>query len=282
MDLRGELQAAGYAVIDVEPLGGGCISEIYHIRLADGESLVAKIDEQGGGALDIEAYMLQYLSTHTRLPVPAVIDVSDGLLLLEYITGGSFFNERAERHAAELMAQLHGISSLTYGFERDTLIGGLPQPNQPTHSWVEFFKVHRLLFMAKEAMMAGRLPTSLMSRIESLADHLDDYLFEPVQAALIHGDAWTTNILASGDRITAFLDPAIYFAHNEIELAFTTLFHTFGHDFFEEYRSYHPIEPGFFEERRDLYNLYPLLVHVRLFGGSYISSVDRTLARFGY
>jgi fructosamine-3-kinase len=107
-------------------------------------------------------------------------------------------------------------------------------------------------------------------------------LVEPERPSLIHGDVWTTNVLAEGEQITAFLDPAIYFAHAEIELAFTTLFGTFGPAFYERYHQIRPIGPGFFETRRDLYNLYPLLVHVRLFGGSYVNSVHQILARFGY
>src|SRR5690606_31505376 len=100
--------------------------------------------------------------------------------------------------------------------------------------------------------------------------------------ALIHGDLWTTNILAQDGRITGFLDPAIYYAHPEIELAFSTLFNTFDAPFFERYRQLRPLEPGFFETRRDIYNLYPLLVHVRLFGGGYVGALERFLRRFGY
>ena len=75
--------------------------------------------------------------------------------------------------------------------------------------------------------------------------------------------------------------PAIYFADAEIELAFATLFNTFGDSFFARYSERRPLRPGFFEERRDLYNLYPLLVHVRLFGGGYVGAVERILDRFG-
>ena len=81
------------------------------------------------------------------------------------------------------------------------------------------------------------------------------------------------------DRVAAFVDPAIYFADAEIELAFGTLFATFGEEFFRRYVEHRPLAPGFFELRRDLYNLYPLLVHAVLFGGSYGESVDRTLRR---
>lgn len=282
MDIRAEIGAAGYPVVDIEPLGGGCISEVFAVRLVNGERLVVKADPDDVASLPVEAFMLGYLAERSHLPVPAVRHASPRLLLMEWIDGDSRFNEAAERHAAELLAGLHAISAPTYGFDRDTLIGGLRQPNEPATSWLTFFRERRLLYMAAEAARAGRLPVGVGRRIERLGEHLERWLAEPARPALIHGDVWTTNVLARGDRITAFLDPAIYFAHEEIELAFITLFGTFGPAFFERYHDIRPIAPGFFEERRHLYNLYPLLVHVRLFGGSYVGSVENVLRRFGY
>ena len=110
---------------------------------------------------------------------------------------------------------------------------------------------------------------------------LDRWLVEPARPSLIHGDMWGGNVLARGGRIAGFVDPAIYYADPEIELAFSTLFSTFSDAFFERYGALRPLRPGFFEQRRDLYNLYPLLVHSRLFGGPYPDAVARTLDRFG-
>jgi fructosamine-3-kinase len=92
---------------------------------------------------------------------------------------------------------------------------------------------------------------------------------------------WAGNVLCGGGRVAAFIDPAIYYADAEIELAFATLFATFGTAFFASYQRLRPLRPGFFEGRRDLYNLYPLLVHARLFGGHYVSSVEGIVQRFG-
>jgi len=105
---------------------------------------------------------------------------------------------------------------------------------------------------------------------------------EPARPSLIHGDIWAGNVLSVNDHISGFIYPAIYYADPEIGLAFTTLFSTFGDAFFSRYHELRPIRPGFFEERCDIYNLYPLLVHVRLFGGSYVASVDRMLSKFGH
>ena len=123
---------------------------------------------------------------------------------------------------------------------------------------------------------------NLRGRIEELAGRLGEILEEPERPALIHGDAWSGNVLAEGDRITAFLDPAIYHADPEVELAFISLFGTFGEPFFRRYRELREMRSGFLEERRHLYNLYPLLVHVYFFGGHYVNSVEDTLGRLGF
>ena len=262
-------------------MGGGCIGEVYRVELEDGTTLVAKVDREGASHLEREAYMLHYLRENSELPVPEVYHGSETLLLMEFVEGDSRFSAEAERRAAELLAALHGITAGAYGHERDTLIGSLDQPNPWTESWVEFFRDRRLLYLAEVAHRADRLPGEDLERVERLAERLDDYLEEPERPSLIHGDVWSANVLAKGDRITAFLDPAIYHADPEIELSFISLFNSFGDPFFERYAEIRDIRPGFIEERRDLYNLYPLLVHVYFFGGGYLGSVRSTLRRFG-
>ncbi len=266
----------------IMPLIGGMIGQVYQVNLPDRPSLVAKVAGNPDARLSIEGYMLDYLRAHSTLPVPSVIYKSDKILLMEFIEGDSQFNESAQHHAAELLAALHNVHAEQFGLERDTLIGGLHQPNSLTDSWLDFFRDHRLLYMGQVGVDAGRLPREFLSRLEKFGAHLNNWLSEPQHPSLIYGDAWTTNILAVGGHITAFLDPAIYYAHPEIELAFTTLFNTFSSAFFSRYTELRPILPGFFEERRDIYNLYPLLVHVRLFGGGYVASIDAILRRFGF
>lgn len=274
--------ALGVSPASITPLSGGCVAEVYKAQLSDGAMIVAKVDNSREPRLMKEGAMLRYLARHSRLPVPAVLHCADSLLLMEFIEGESSFTTQSQQHAAELLADLHNVSAPQFGFDDDTLIGGLHQPNPWTDRWVAFFRDQRLLHMGTEAVDAGRLPRKLFTRLETFAARLELWLSEPIHASLIHGDVWDGNVLARGGRINAFVDPAIYYAHAEIELAFVTLFGTFGADFFERYHAIRPIADGFMEERRDIYNLYPLLVHVRLFGGGYVGSVDRTLSRFGY
>jgi len=270
----------GERLRSVWPMGGGCIGEVYKAELEEGTMLVAKVDREGESHLEREAYMLRYLHDNSDLPVPEVYHSSKTLLLMEFIEGSNRFSEEAQHHVAELLTELHSITADTYGHERDTLIGSLDQPNPPTESWIGFFRDQRLLYLAGVAHRAGRLPVEDLRKIEQLAERLDDLIEEPERPSLIHGDVWSGNVLAKGDRIAAFLDPAIYHADPEMELAFVSLFNSFGEPFFNRYEEIRGIRPGFFEAHRDLYNLYPLLVHVYFFGSGYLGSVRSILRRY--
>lgn len=263
----------------LRPLAGGCVGEVHRFELADGTHGVAKVDGSAEARLALEGRMLGVLAD-AGLPVPRVLHAADDLLLMEFVESGPAPAGRRDEHAADLLAALHEHTAPAHGLDFDTLIGGLNQPNPWTGSWVEFFREHRLLSMAREAHRAGRLPAATLGRVEALAPRLGDLLREPPAPALLHGDVWSGNVLPGPRGVAAFLDPAVYHGDPEIELAFTRLFGTFGPRFYDRYRERRGLEPGFLEERCDLLNLYPLLVHVRLFGGSYVDSVERTLARF--
>jgi fructosamine-3-kinase len=270
----------GKRPLRIAAMGGGCIAPVHRCDLPGGERVVAK-QPSPGRTLDCEAWMLGYLRKHSGLPVPAVLAAEPDLLLLEYIDAGDALDARAEAHLAELLAALHAIEGPHFGFERDTLIGPLDQPNPPAPRWLDFFRDQRLLHRARAAHEAGRLPARLLARIEALAARLGRWIEEPPHPALVHGDCWSGNVLVKAGRVAGLIDPAIHWAHPEIELAFGTLFGPMGDAFFRRYAERAPLAPGFFEARRDLYNLYPLLVHVQLFGGGYVNSVARTLDKFG-
>jgi len=285
MDLSERIeQAMGERPTSLAPLSGGCVADVQRAEFASAPAAVVKHDAQGTGSLTIEGDMLSHLAERTDLPVPAVLYSDASLLVMEFVEASGRRTPQAERAAARQLADLHAHEASAFGFETGTLIGGLHQPNPQTDSWIEFFREHRLRYMAGEAHRAGRLPARTLDRVRALAKRLDEFLEEPDPASgasLIHGDVWSGNVLFDGDTVAAYLDPAIYYAHPEIELAFITLFGTFGEPFFEEYDRLRGIRPGFFETRRDLYNLYPLLVHVRLFGGGYVRQVERVLGEVG-
>ncbi|MGP1308609.1 MAG: fructosamine kinase family protein [Phycisphaerales bacterium] len=278
-------EAMGAKPSRLTTLAGGCVGDVRLAEFADGSRLVVK---SGDGDLDIEGDMLRALRERSDLPVPKVLHSEPSLLVMEHVDNdGTITSSRTEQeHAGELFARLHNIGPRAdneggFGFPQDTLIGALRQPNPWADSWVEFFAERRLIHMSREAVGAGRAPQDLANRVERFArNRLPDLIDEPAAPSLLHGDAWGGNILVRAGRVAACVDPAVYFGHAEVELAFGTLFGTFGERFFDAYRSIRPIRDGFFETRRDVYNLYPLLVHVRLFGGGYLAQVDSILRRF--
>src|SRR6478672_144443 len=275
--------ALGVSVTVLAPMPVGFGLAGYKVDLADGRSLAVKLREGSARAdLLLEAYMLGELARGSDLPVPAVHVAELDLLVMDFIENdGGGITPEVERHAAELIAALHATPRPSFGYERDTLIGPLPQPNPCSDRWIPFFRDHRLLAMARRAEAEGRLSPKLLSRVERLAEVLHEYLTEPRHPSLLHGDLWTGNVLLRGNRIAGFVDPAIYWGHNEIELAFATMFGTFGQSFFETYEALLPLETGFHEIRSSLYKLYPTLVHVRLFGSAYLPPIEQTLKRVG-
>jgi fructosamine-3-kinase len=278
-------EALGSPVIEARSLPVGFGLAGVEVILADGRHLAVKAAEsepRTPSRLEIEAFMLSELARLSELPVPRVHYSNSDLLVMDFIANdGGSITPSVERHAAELIASLHATPREQYGYDRDTLIGPLPQPNPQAQLWVPFFRDHRLLYMAREAYREGALPAQLLARIERLAERIEDYLIEPRFPSLLHGDLWTGNVLVRGDRLAGFVDPAIYFGSPEIELAFATMFGTFGAAFFAAYESLLPLEPGFHEIRAGLYNLYPGLVHVRLFGSGYLPGIEHTLAGLG-
>ena len=269
----------GVGVASMRALHGGSIAEVSRAELADGRQVVVKQARPGQPEFGLEVRMLEVLAG-AGMPVPQVLAHAPDLLVLERIEDdGGLSDAATQAHLAELMARLHGNTAPRHGFDYDTLIGPLPQPNPWTPSWIAFFRDQRLLPMAADARTANRLPASTHARIERLAGRLDELLIEPERPSLLHGDLWSGNVLARGGRVAGLLDPAVYYGHAEIELAFGTLFGPFDRPFFDRYDELRPIAPGFIEVRRDLYLMYPLLVHVRLFGAGYLAPLTRTLDR---
>jgi fructosamine-3-kinase len=143
LSLEEKIRAAiNVAPVKIELLSGGCVSKAYRVHLSDGASIAAKVDDLAQQNLSLEAYMLRFLAEHSRLPVPAVLHADDQLLLIEFLPGRSSYAAGAQIHAAELLADLPGISAPEFGMQRDTLIGGLHQPNIEVFRDSGFDKFH--------------------------------------------------------------------------------------------------------------------------------------------
>lgn len=270
-------QAIKDQIVSIAPLSAANTAQIYRLKLAAGRTIVAKIAERG---LDTEAFMLNYLREKSSLPLPEIYYANAHVILMEFIETHFSMDLQAQIHAADLLAGLHQVRGQFYGFERDTSIASLTLPNMLTKDWPGFFAEQRLLYMATAAHREGKIEAKMLRQFEKLAGKISAYLKDCNPPSLVHGDVWGGNVLAGRGRVAAFLDPAIYYADAEVELSVISLFETFGESFFRRYNEFSPIRFGFFEERQHIYNLYPLMVHTRLYGSSYARKAQKILDRF--
>jgi fructosamine-3-kinase len=217
------------------------------------------------------------------LRTPDVLAVSENYLVMEWIESTNFPQNKQENDAAQQLAALHCVSNSErmYGYYYDTTIGPFPQQNEQTqYNWTYFLAEMRILPMARYCLDKGRLSSVLMKKLETLCGRLYTFMdVAGITPSLLHGDVWSGNVLFD-KKGTCFIDPAIYFGDREMELAFILLFDTFGETFFSRYQEEHALSPEFYETKVPLYQIYPLLVHVALYGNTYLGSLERIVKRF--
>lgn len=265
-------------VSELSYLAAGQIGDIYQARL-HGQPVVIKTTSEERDDLLVEARMLQDLAQN-GLRVPQVIASAEEVLILEYIEPCRDPGYDREIEAATALASLHQVTneSRMYGYYYNTTIASFTQNNEQTqYNWGLFFSQMRILPMAKLCYERGALEKSLLDRLEALCSGLYRRIdMSEITPSLLHGDIWSGNILYEKSGV-CFIDPAIYFGDREMELAFILFFHTFGEHFFEEYTKVHPLSVDFYETKVSLYQIYPLLVHVALYGGGYVGELKQRL-----
>lgn len=276
-DLQARLrEALDRDVRALQPVGGGHGATVWRCELASGEVLAVKSAPR---LLAGEGRMLRDLAGKSAVPFPAVHHSDDTLLVSDWIDNdGSPLDEIGQRQLAEALAGLHAHTADDFGYGYDVMIGGMPQINERQPDWRTLFLEKRLLSGAFLAHRAGNLSLETLQLIERFAATRADLIPEPKRPALLHGDLWGGNVLTRQGRPVGLIDPAIYHGHPEMDLAFSQMFGGFGATFLSHYAEIAGLEPGY-EERRDIWNLWPLLVHAYLFGGSYAEKINRIVLR---
>jgi len=255
----------GRDIVWKERLHGGDLSEVVRLSLTpDHFNCVAK----RGPMVVREANMLEALA-HAGAPVPDVIGVHDDVMLMEHLPDGPATPEAWIGLGAALNA-LHAVIGAGYGWSEDYAFGPVVIENSAHSDWPGFWAERRL--------MAGSetLPPDIVHRVEVLATRLPDLLPVSPRASLLHGDLWRGNVHFSGGQ-AILIDPACYHGDAEVDLAMLTLFGAPPPAFFD---AYDPLPPGY-AKRRAIYQLWPALVHMRLFGAGYRGMVNGLLAEVG-
>lgn len=266
----------------VNTIGGGCINQCYRLFTTVG-SFFLKINRLpfSGDMFEKERVGLLTLAESGVVRTPEVIAIghSEGnyYLLLEYIERGA----PTPRHwqlAGKCLARMHYIRSSGFGWEYDNYIGSLPQSNRKHSCFSDFFIYERLEPQLKRALGKQLIDNKIAACFEKLYVRLPNLLpDEP--PALLHGDLWSGNIFFDITGSPVLVDPAVHFGNREAEIAFTRLFGSFDNSFYEAYLFEYPMQKGF-ESRTDIYNLYPLLVHLNLFGSAYLADIITIMKKY--
>lgn len=249
--------------------------------LSDGvDSVFAKFSDADNGAeqFEIELAGLRMLSERAGVLIPTsigIIQVQDGsILVLE--AAQAVERGRCEwRDIGRTLARIHKVKGEQFGLESNGYFGPLPQDNAPMSDWPEFYAERRLLPMLKLAVDSGHMPPDLTRQIEKVISHLPGLCGPGVVPTLLHGDAQQNNFIST-EKGAMVIDPAVYFGHPEMDLAYIDYFQPVPEDVFDGYREELSIDPGF-PERRSLWRIWGYLAAVTVEGEGYLDRLTKAV-----
>lgn len=252
----------GVAVLDTRQLPGGDLGGAVLVTLADGRAVVAK----SGHLVVREGAMLRAIA-ETGAPAPRALHCGDDLLVMEHVEADG---RAGWESMAEALQLLHTPQERAYGWDVDYAFGSVTIPNDPLGDWPRFWAERRVL------PFCSHVDAALARRLEAVAVRLPDLLPAAPLTALLHGDLWSGNVLFHQGQLAALIDPACYFGDREVDFAMLQVFGSPPEAFFAA----SDLAPGW-RERVPTYQLWPMLVHLRLFGSSYRGQVESLLDACG-
>ena len=260
------------SLLNVQFVSGGCINNSCKIISSCGDFFFKWNNNAPSEMFEVESRGLDLLRESNTLYIPETISYDKNYLLMEFVDDGEKNNRFWEEFGRGL-SQMHQKTNSFYGLDHDNFIGSLDQKNDFKNSWIDFFINQRIL----PQLALGDFSPDFLSSFDKLFVKLDS-LFPKEPPSLLHGDLWSGNFLVN-ESGPVLIDPAIYFGFREMDIAMSKLFGGFDDSFYSSYNELNPLSEGW-EDRLGLCNLYPLLVHVNLFGGSYYNQVKGILSRF--
>ena len=264
------------AVREITRVEGGMMNRAARVEF-ESQTLFVKWSETAPpGLYAAEAQGLDALRATQTFVVPAVAALDEKFLALQWLDNAPHDADDCARVFAESLVALHRApAQAQFGWPRDNYLGEFAQPNRQTDDWPAFYAENRLIPQLEHARKNGHLPShreALLRRACAAIPQLCDDL--EARPCLIHGDLWAGNFLSLKSSHVALVDPAVYCAPREMELAYIELFGGFPIALVPTYRELWPLPAGY-EKRRALWQLYPLLVHLNAFGETYGALVER-------
>ncbi len=267
-------------ICKLAPVSGGCINHSYYIQTSQQEYFAKANDRSIADLFDKEIAGIEIIRKTGTIQVPIIYgkwqssDAQVQILIMEWIEGEK--SKRTEKILGEKLAQLHQTTETGFGLDKNNYIGILPQMNPWYTDWLSFYREQRLGVQMKIGVERGRISGRRLHKLEKLIERLDQWIPAQVTPSLIHGDLWSGNWIVGKHGEPYLIDPAVYFAHHEVELAFTELFGGFSASFYSAYQDVFPLSSEY-RNRKKIYQLYYLLVHLNLFGEGYGKDVDQIL-----
>ena len=272
-----------------QSIGGGCINQTYRVKFSVARQFFLKVNSiaRYPALFQKEKTGLEFIATQNIIQVPSVMLLGQinnhQLLLLEWIEGG-IKTENFWKLFGEQLAGLHRRSWVDknghplFGFGQYNYMGSLVQNNDQNQEWKDFFVNTRLQPQIKLARENHLLERKHVDSFENVFSRMPE-IFSPEPSALLHGDLWSGNFMCNEKSEPVLIDPAVYFGHRSMDLAMTTLFGGFDKIFYDVYDYHFPL-PKNYREQWEVCNLYPLLIHLNLFGSGYLGQIERTLRPF--
>ena len=268
-------------VTSMEFVSGGCINNAVKLITQEDVFFVKWNVHELEGMFESESKGLELLRETKEIAIPEVFATGKSedkaYILMEFVSGSTpdaLFWE----NFGHSLARLHRHTHATFGLDYDNYIGSLPQKNEKLSDGLTFFIENRLKVQSSLAFYQGEIDQNLLKQINLFCEKLKD-LLPAEKPALLHGDLWSGNFLVDQRGQATLVDPAVYYGWREAELAYTKLFGGFDTRFYTAYHEEFPLEKGF-EERVEIYNLYPLLVHLNVFGSSYRGMIERIIHKY--
>lgn len=258
-----------YKITSQQAVGGGCINSAFKISDGNKNWFVKTNKASLIDMFSAEAESLNEMAATSTVRVPeALCYGSDGdysYLVLEYLQ----LDGAADMALfARQLAAMHKVTSDTFGWSRSNVIGSTLQNNRQSSNWLNFWREQRLGFQLELAEKKG-CSRELLKQGERLSDCLDEFFdgHQP-EPSMLHGDLWGGNYAALKNKTPVIFDPAFYYGDREVDIAMTTLFGGFDAQFYQSYNEIWPLAAGY-QNRQVIYNLYHIINHYNLFGGSY-------------
>lgn len=265
----------------IKKIKGGSINEAFYVQTVDAEFFMKFHANSPKGFFKSEAIGLRMIKETGTISVPSFLSYSDqpgnAFLLLEWIEGKKTAD--TEVILGQKLAALHRCYGRMHGFEADSYIGLLPQPNELNANWLDYYRTYRLGTQIKLGTEKGLIKDHRLKQLEKLSAKLGEWVPSFVEPSHLHGDLYTGNWIVGPGGEPFIVDPSFLYGDRHFEIAYTELFGGFPSKFYEAYQESYPLRKDY-EDVKPIYQLYYLLAHLNLFGESYGESIDTILNRY--